>query len=73
MLYVLIGLVVVFALISGFEYATIRVVRAERKAEVAELKNANYNIANKCRVLSEENAALTERLARMDNIKGGIN
>lgn len=73
MMYVLIGLVVVLALISGFEYATLRVVRAERKAEVAELKNANYNIANKCRALSEENAVLTERLARMDNIKGGIN
>lgn len=73
MLYVLLILVVVLAGISGAEYAMLRVVRAERRAEVAELKNANYKISAKCRTLSIENAELTERFARMECVEEGLN
>ena len=72
MLYVLLILVVALALVSGAEYAMLRVVMAERRAEVAELKNANQNIADKCKVLCKENAKLTDRIARMESIKEGI-
>lgn len=47
MLYVLIGLVVVLALVSGVEYAMLRVANAEHKAEVAKLKYANLVLARK--------------------------
>ena len=47
MLYVLIGLVVVLAMVSGAEYAMLRVSSAERKAEVAKLKYANIVLARK--------------------------
>ncbi len=73
MLYVLLILVVAMAVISGAEYAMLRVVKAERRAEVAELKNDNHNLTEKCRALCKENAKLTEHLARMENIKEGIN
>ena len=72
MVYFLLVLVVVLALVSGAEYAMLRVVRAERRAEVAELKNANHTLADKCKALSRENGKLTERIARMENIKEGI-
>ena len=73
MLYVLLILVVALAVISGAEYAMLRVVKAERRAEVAELRNANYKISAKCRTLCIENTELQEQLARMENIKEGIN
>ena len=73
MLYVLLSLVVVLALVSGFEYATIRVVKAERRAEVAELKQANFTIADKCRMLTKKNEELAERLAFMENMGEAIN
>ena len=47
MLYVLIGLVVVLAMVSGAEYAMLRVAKAEHKAEVAKLKYANIILARK--------------------------
>ena len=72
MLYVLLILVVALALVSGAEYAMLRVVKAESRAEVAELKNANHTLADKCKALNKENGKLTERLARMENIKEGI-
>ena len=73
MLYVLIGLVVVLALICGAEYATLRVVRAERRAEVAELKEANHILTDKCGYLHRENRELAGRLASLDSIKEGLN
>lgn len=73
MLYVLLILVVVLALISGVECALLMVSKAERRAEVAELKNANHNITRKCKALLEEKTALEERLARMDRVKEGLN
>lgn len=71
MMYVLIGLVVVLALVSGAEYAMLRVARAERKAEVAELKAANKNLAEKYQVACEKNKELCARMVRMENIKEG--
>ena len=47
MLYILIGLVVVLAMVSGAEYAMLRVARAEHRAEVAQLKHANIVLAKK--------------------------
>lgn len=73
MLYVLIGLVVVLALISGAEYAMLRVARAERRAEVAELKTANKNLAEKNKVLCDKNKELAERMVRLENIKEAQN
>jgi hypothetical protein len=73
MLYVLIGLVVVLALVSGFEYATIRMVKAERRAELAELKNGNLILADKCRMLAKKNDELSERLAFMENMGEALN
>lgn len=73
MLYVLLILVVVLAVISGAEYAMLRVVRAERRAAVAELENANYKATKKLGALIDENAKLTEHLARMESIKEGLN
>lgn len=65
MLYVLIGLVVVLALVSGAEYATLRVVRAERKAQVAELKSAN-------KTLTDKYIELQTRMIKLESIKEGI-
>ena len=73
MLYVLLSLVVTLALVSGFEYATIRVVKAERRAELAELKSGNLILAEKCRVLTKKNDELAERLAFMENMGEVIN
>jgi hypothetical protein len=73
MLYVLLILVVVLAGISGAEYAMLRVARAERRAAVAELESANYKATQKLGALVKENAKLTEQLARVNNIKEGIN
>jgi hypothetical protein len=73
MLYVLIGLVVVLALVSGAEYAMLRVARAERRAEVMELKEANRQIADKCAYLHDKNKELTAQMERMAAIKEGIN
>lgn len=72
MLYVLLALVVALALIGGVECALLMVVKAERRAEVAELKNTIHTISGKCRLLREENAELTERMARMDRVKEGM-
>ena len=73
MLYVLLSLVVALALVSGFEYATLRVVRAERKAEAAELKEANRILTDKNCFLVNKNKELTEHIERMACIKEGIN
>lgn len=73
MLYVLLSLVVALALVSGFEYATIRVVKAERRAELAELKSGNLILADKCRALSKKNEELEERLVFMENMGEVIN
>lgn len=73
MLYVLIGLVVVLALASGFEYAMLRVVRAERKAEVATLREANRVLSDKCDFLYNKNKELSAQIERMAAIKEGIN
>lgn len=73
MLYVLLSLVVVLALVSGFEYATLRVVRAERKAEIVELKETNRILTDKNCFLVNKNKELTERIERMADIKEGIN
>lgn len=72
MLYVLLILVVTLAFVSGFEYAALRVARAERRAEVAELKNANLTIAEKCRMLCKQNEELEKQLALLENM-GGVN
>ena len=71
MFYVLIGLVVVLALISGAEYAMLRVARAEHRAEVAELKRGNIALADRNRDLCEKNKHLAERMVRLENIKEG--
>ena len=72
MLYVLLILVVVLALVSGAEYAILRVVKAERKAEVAELKEANRTLAEKCKYLCNKNKELSAQVERMAAIKEGI-
>ena len=69
MMYVLVGLVVGLALVSGAEYAMLRVARAERRAEVAELKRANREYKDKCDVLSEKNKELAARMVRLESIK----
>ena len=68
MLYVLLSLVVVLALVSGFEYAALRVARAERRAEIAELKSGNLILGDKCRALTKKNEELAERLAFVENM-----
>lgn len=73
MLYVLIGLVVALALISGFEYAELRVVRAERKAELADLKEANSILADKNWFLRHQNKELASQLKKLGNIEEGLN
>lgn len=73
MLYVLLILVVVLALVSGAEYAMLRVARAEHRADVAELKNTNNTITEKCKVLADKNKVLCERIEKMDSIKEGLN
>ena len=72
MLYVLLSLVVALALVSGAEYAMLRIVKAERKAEVAELKNTNYSLTKKCMFLSEENKELSARMVSLEGIKEGL-
>ena len=72
MLYVLLILVVVLALVSGAEYAMLRVAKAERRAEVAELKNANHTLGDKCKALCKDNAKLAERIARMESVEEGL-
>lgn len=61
MLYVLLILVVVLALISGAEYAMLRVAKAEHKAELSQLKYANIVLARKL-----------ENLNKLNGIKEGI-
>ena len=61
MLYVLIGLAVVMAMVSGAEYAMLRVAKAEHKAEVAKLKYANMVLARK-----------VENYNKLNGIKEGI-
>lgn len=73
MLYVLIGLVVVLAMVSGAEYAMLRVARAERKAEVATLREANHVLTDKCDFLYNKSKELTAQIERMAAIKEGIN
>lgn len=73
MLYILLVLVVVLALVSGFEYAELRVVRAERKAEVADLKEANHILADKCDYLLNRNKELSSRMEKLNSIKEGLN
>ena len=72
MLYVLIGLVVVLALVSGAEYAMLRVVRAERKAEVAVLRESNRVLTDKNCHLFNKNKELSAQIERMAAIKEGI-
>ena len=72
MLYVLLILVVVLALVSGAEYAMLRVARAERRADVAELKSANLSITEKCKELTKMNKELSAQIERMAAIKEGI-
>ena len=62
MLYVLLFLVVVLAMVSGAEYAMLRVAKAENKAEVAKLKLANIALARKL-----------ESHDKLSGIKEGIN
>ena len=71
MMYVLIGLVVVLAIISGAEYAMLRVAKAERRAEVAELKTANRQLTDKCNALCNRNKELADRMVRLESIKEG--
>lgn len=73
MLYVLIGLVVVLAMVSGAEYAMLRVARAERKAEAAVLKEANRVLTDKNCYLLNKNKELNAQIERMAAIKEGIN
>lgn len=73
MLYVLLILVVVLAVIGGAEYAMLRVARAERKAEVATLREANHVLTDKCDFLYHKNKELTSQIERMAAIKEGIN
>lgn len=73
MLYVLLILVVVLALVSGAEYAMLRVAWAERRAEVAELKNANLSITERCKELTNKNKVLCERMKKLESIKEGLN
>lgn len=61
MLYVLLILVVVLAVVAGAEYAMLRVVSAEHKAEVAKLRYANIVLARKI-----------ERHDKLNGIKEGI-
>lgn len=68
MLYVLIGLVVVLAIISGAEYAMLRVAKAERRAEVAELKTANKHLTEKYQVVCDKNKELASRMVRLESI-----
>lgn len=62
MLYVLLILVVVLAMVSGAEYAMLRVAKADHKAEVATLKHANLVLARK-----------VESFNKLNDIKEGIN
>lgn len=69
MMYVLVGLAVGMALVCGAEYAMLRVARAERRAEVAELKRENRNLKDKCDALVEKNKELAARMVRLESIK----
>ena len=71
MMYVLIGLVVGLALVSGAEYAMLRVARAERKAEVAELKRYNRDLKDKYEIVCEKNKEICTRMVRLESIKEG--
>lgn len=62
MLYVLLSLVVALALVSGAEYAMIKVYNAEYRAEIAKLRGKNSELENKVCELS-----------RINSIKEGIN
>jgi hypothetical protein len=62
MLYVLLILVVALAMVSGVEYAMLRVAKAEHKAEVARLKYANVILARKI-----------ESHNKLNSIKEGVN
>ena len=72
MMYVLIGLVVVLALVSGAEYAMLRVARAERKAEVAELKYANDVLKRKLVAVVKENKEMADRIDKRNSLKEGM-
>ena len=72
MLYVLLFLVVALALVCGAEYAMLRVEKAERKAEVIELREANRVYNEKCGYLLNKNKELSAQIERMAAIKEGI-
>lgn len=72
MLYVLLVLVVALALVSGVEYALLRIARAERKADVAKLRDENIKLTRKCKALCKENEELSKRMVRLDNVKEGL-
>ncbi len=73
MLYVLLILVVALALVSGAEYAMLRVAKAEHKVEVAKLKEENRNFADRFTYLLNRNKELSSRLEKLSSIEEGLN
>ena len=72
MLYVLIGLVVALALISGAEYAMLRIEKAEHKAEVAKLKADIVKCQQLAGDIGKLYAEAQDRLHRLENVREGI-
>lgn len=62
MLYVLLVLVVVLALVSGAEFAMLKLNNAEYRAELAKLKLKNAELERQ-----------VKDMTRLDGIKGGLN
>ena len=62
MLYILLTLVVVFALVSGAEFMMLKLNNAEYRAELARLNCKNKDLENKVREMS-----------RLNKVKEGLN
>ena len=72
MLYVLLILVVVLALVCGVQFAFIKCMRADYKAEVASLKYDRVMLERKLMALLKENNEQAQRLTKLGSIKEGL-
>ena len=65
MIYILLILVIALALVSGFEFAFIKYISADYRAEISALKYEKL-------VAERKAAELKQRLEKMGNIKEGL-
>ena len=72
MVYVLLALVVVLAIVCGAQYAVIKCLKAEYKAEVSTLKYAKAASERKALYMAGKNDELSKRLSRMNAVKEGL-